>query len=143
MNTNRRLMERKIKALLAGKIPPGVTYEDDIQGVQRKVYFDKRNKWVFKIGDGSEENQHEFDVATKAVKILKDHPEYRVPTTLLIDDVIVMEYINGTRLDEWDDFIAWEDNHQNEVESLLKCGDVHGENVIRKGKHYYIVDMAY
>lgn len=143
MNTNRRLMEQKIKALKDGKIPRGVTYDEDIQGVQRKVYFDKRNKWVFKIGDDTSENRTEYETATKAVKILKDHPEYRVPTTLLIDDVIVMEYINGTRLEEWDKFIDWEENHQNEVEGLLGCGDVHGENVIRKGKHYYIVDMAY
>lgn len=142
MNTNTALMERKIKDIQNGTTPRGVKYAED-QGIQRMVYIDVRNKWVFKVGPENI-NAHETAKAIEAREILKDHPTYRVPETVMIDGVVVMEYIKGHMCDFehglWD---FWENIHQRRVEQLLGVGDIHGQNVIFDGKYYWIVDLGW
>lgn len=116
-------------------------FDFNIQGIQRAVFVDYPNEWVFKIAGIPNDNYIEYHNAIALHEILGDHPLYRVPTTFLIDDIIVMEYICGRRMDG-DKYDFWEETHQDKVHELTGLTDIHGENVIFDGSHFYIVDLV-
>ena len=149
MNENIKLIERKAKALKAHHesstpVPRG-TKPNSFASAQRFVHIDKRNGWVFKVerntymGREKQANRTEYENYLR----LKDHARfhgdspYRLPLTMLVDNVIVMEYING---DEYH-FPVYTD--QWALEKELNINDLHNKNVLKgKDGHIYIIDMG-
>lgn len=125
-------------------LPEGIAdldFDFGIQGIQRAVFVDYPNEWIFKVPRHYSDNYSEYQNAVALRKELAEHPLYRVPTTFLMDDIIIMEYIRGRRMDgKLFDF--WQNTHQFEVEDLTGLTDIHGQNVIFDGSHFYIVDLA-
>ncbi len=126
-------------------LPTGVTFAADVQGVERTVFFDQVNDLVFKFGDLSA-NSSEFDNAVELATKLATHPLFRVPQVYDLDDYyICMEYIRGDWMGTTDEsFRDWEESGMEEnARSATGLIDCHAGNFIKRGEHYYMVDLTF
>ncbi len=150
MKENPALMVRKALALKAhtndpSKKQPAGSLRNPHQGIERTVYLDKRNGWVFKIErshhEGANLREYEAYLRGKDLAMFNgDKYPLRLPVTTMVDDVIVQEYVNGRHAgyDEWHDL-----GFQSAIQDELKVSDVHFQNVILKGAFWFVVDMAW
>ena len=151
MNTNTALMERKAKAVKAHvtgdspTLPPGVKRASH-QGIQRHVFVDARNGWVFKVeknfGVGCNNSEYQNYLKGKDSEKFREPYNYRLPLTMLVGDVIVMEYVKGSHADydQW----GYGNEDSKIINEVLGLSDLHWQNVIvTKEKLIYPVDMAF
>ena len=153
MIENPTLMIRKAKAVKAhaegtSPTPPRGTLRNSHQGIERFVYIDKRNGWVFKVerprmaGCGTNKKEYDAYLRGKDLPLFNGDSKFRLPVTTMVEDVIVQEYIKGRMpgYDEWDKL-----NYKYAIETALKIGDVHYQNVIEAeaGKFWFVVDMSF
>lgn len=150
MNTNTKLMERKalaVKDHVTGALPlPAGVKRASHQGIQRTVFIDARNGWVFKVeknyGQGCNESEYRNYLKGKDSEKFREPSRYRLPLTMLVGDVIVMEYVKGKHADY--DSWGYGNEDAKEINNVLGLCDLHWQNVIvTKEKLIYPVDMAF
>lgn len=149
MNTNTKLMERKalaIKAHHESATPePRGTKRVERNSAQRIVHIDKRNGWVFKVerngfmGKEKQANRTEYEnyLRLKDSERFNGDSPFRLPQTMLIHNVIVMEYVKG----EPYTFPTYTDQFALEKETGIN--DLHWANVLKtRNNLIFIIDMA-